>query len=56
MPVKNLLNAEVYIKKMLLYYGRKLFGKSVDNLSLLTQTVLGIMFVCLNASPKSISK
>ena len=32
---------------MLLYHGKQLFGKSVDNPSLLAQTVLGIMLLCL---------
>ena len=41
---------------MLLYHGKQLFGKSVDNPSLLTQTVLGIMFICLNGGPKFLAK
>ena len=36
---------------MLLYHGKKLFDKSVDNLSLFTQTVFGIMLICLNGDP-----
>ena len=33
---------------MLLYHGKQLFGESVDNPSLLAQTVLGIILICLN--------
>ena len=51
-----ILHDEVYIKKMLLYNGKQLFGKSVDNPSLLAQTVLGIMFICLNGGPKFLTK
>ena len=41
---------------MLLYHGKQLFGKSVDNPSLLTQTVFGIMLICLNGGPKFLTK
>ena len=41
---------------MLLYHGKQLFGKSIDNSSLLAQTVLDIMFICLNGSPKFLTK
>ena len=37
---------------MLLYHGKQLFGKSIYNPSLLAQTVLGIMLICLNKGPK----
>ena len=37
---------------MLLYHGKQLFGKSVDNPSLLAHTVFGIMLICLNGGPK----
>ena len=47
-----ILHDEVYIKKMLLYHGKQLFGKSVDNPCLLAQTVLGIMLICLNRGSK----
>ena len=43
---------EIYTKKILLYHGKQLFGKSVDNPSLLAQTVLGIMLICLNRGSK----
>ena len=42
-----ILHDGVYIKKILLYYGKYLFGKSVDNPSILSLTVLGIMSICL---------
>ena len=47
---------EVYVKKMLLYHGKQVFGKSVDNPSLLAQTVLGIMLICPNGGPKFLTK
>ena len=40
----------------MLYHGKQLFGKSVDNPSLLAQTVLGIMLICLNGGPKFLTK
>ena len=51
-----ILHDEVYIKKMLLYHGKQLFGKSVKNPSLLAQTVLGIMLICFNGGPKFLTK
>ena len=50
-----ILHDEVYIKKMPLSHGRQ-FGKSVDNPSLLVQTELGIMLICLNVGPKFFTK
>lgn len=44
------------MKKMLLYYGRQIFGKPVGNPFLLAQTVLVIMLVGLNGDPKFLSK
>ena len=41
---------------MLLYHGKQLFGKSVDNPSLLAQTVLGIMLIYLYGGPKFLTK
>ena len=41
---------------MSLYHGKQLFGKLVDNPSLLAQTVLGIMLICLNGAPKCLTK
>ena len=41
---------------MLLYHGKQLFGKSVENPCLLAQTVLGIMLICLNGGPKFLRK
>ena len=43
-------------KKMLLYHVKQLFGKSVDNPSLLAQTVLDIMLTCLNGGPNFSTK
>ena len=51
-----ILHDEVYIKKMLLYHGKQLFGKSVDIPSLLAQTVLGIILICLNGGLKFLTK
>ena len=41
---------------MLLYHGKQLFGKSVDSPSLIAQTVLVIMLICLNGGPKFLKK
>ena len=51
-----ILHDEVYVKKMSLYHGKQLFGKSVNNPSLLAQTVLGIMLICFNRGPKFLTK
>ena len=51
-----ILHDEVYINKLLLYHSKQLFVKSTDNLSLLAQTVLGIMLICLNGGPKFLTK
>ena len=51
-----ILHDEEYIKIMLLYHGKQLFGKSVENPSLLAQTVLSIMLICLNGGPKFLTK
>ena len=48
-----ILHDEVYIKKNVAI---QLFGKSVVNPSLLAQTVLGIMLICLNGGPKFLTK
>jgi hypothetical protein len=40
-----IIHDEVYVKKMMLYHGGTLFGKSLDDPSLLAKTVLGIMIV-----------
>ena len=47
---------EVYVKKMMLYHGGRLFGKSVDDPSSLAKTVLGIVVLCLNGGPKFLTK
>ena len=51
-----ILYDEVHMKKMLLYHGKQLFHKSIDNLSLLAQTVLGTMLICLNRGPKYLKR
>ena len=53
MPVKK--HDKLYIKKML-YHGKHLFVQSVDNLSLLAQTILGIMLICLHGGPKFLTR
>ena len=50
------LQDEVYVKKMLLYHGGQIFGKSVDDPNSLAKTVLGIMVNCLFGGPTFISK
>ena len=52
----TILHGEVYVKKMMLYHGGVLFGKSVDDPSLLAKTLLGIMVLCLNGGPKFLTK
>ena len=51
-----LLHDEVYVKKAMLYHGGSLFGKAVNNPSLLASTVLGIMAVCLHGGPAFLTK
>ena len=51
-----ILHDEVYVKKMMLYHGGRLFGKSVDDPSSLAKTVLGIRVLCLNGGPKFLTK
>ena len=41
---------------MLLYHGKQLFCKLIDNPCLLAQTLLGIMLICLNGGPKFLTK
>ena len=50
-----ILHDEVYIK-MLVYHGKQLFGKSVDNPSVLARTVLGMMLICINGGPTFLTK
>lgn len=47
---------EVYIKKMLLFHGGTIFGRSEDNPSELAKTMLGMMIYCLNGGPKILTK
>ena len=51
-----LLHDEIYVKKMLLYHGGSLFGKAVNDPSVLASTVLGFMVCCLFGGPKFITK
>lgn len=51
-----LLHDEVYVKKMMLYHGGQVFGKSADNPQCLAKTVLGIMISCMFGGPKFLSK
>ena len=50
------LQDEVYVKKMMLYHGGQVFGKSADDPDSLAKTVLGIMVNCMFGGPKFISK
>ena len=43
-----LLHDEVYIKKSLQYHGGEIFGKAVNDPSLLAETMLGQMINCLH--------
>jgi hypothetical protein len=51
-----LLQDEVYVKKMMLYHGGQIFGRSVDNPQCLAKTVLGMMVSCLFGGPNFLSK
>lgn len=51
-----LLQDELYVKKMLLYHGGKIFGKGADDPKCLAKTVLGIMVSCLYGGPNFQSK
>ena len=45
------------MKEMLLYHGKQLFAKPIDNPSLLAQTVLSIkILICLNEGPKFLAR
>ena len=47
-----LLHDEVYIKKSLQYHGGEIFGKAVNDPSLLAETMLGQMINCLHGGNK----
>ena len=51
-----LLQDEVYVKKMMLFHGGCVFGKSVDDPKSLAKTVLGIMVSCMFGGPNFLSK
>lgn len=51
-----LLQDEVYVKKMMLFHGGQVFGRSVDNPECLAKTVLGIMVSCMFGGPNFLSK
>ena len=51
-----LLIDEVYVKPMLLYHGKKLFGNSVSDNTQPAKTVLAFMIVCLYGGPKFLVK
>lgn len=51
-----LLHDEVYVKKMMLYHGGQVFGRSVDDPDSLAKTVLGIMISCQFGGPTFLSK
>ena len=47
---------EVYVKKMMLYHGGQVFGRSADDPKCLAKTVLGIMISCMFGGPNFLSK
>ena len=51
-----ILHDEIYVKKMLLYHGGTVFGRSVNDATKKATTVLGIMVSCLYGGPSFISK
>ena len=51
-----LLHDEVYIKKSMLYHGGEIFGRATNDPTLLAETMLGQMLVCLHGGPTFIVK
>lgn len=51
-----IMQDEVYVKRMLLYHGGQIFGKSVDDPQRLANTVLGIMVSCMFGGPRFLTK
>ena len=51
-----LLHDEIFVKKMLLLHGGTIFGKSLDDLTQLAKTMLGIMIICFFGGPEFLSK
>ncbi|GFO33316.1 transposable element p transposase [Plakobranchus ocellatus] len=51
-----LLRDEVYVKKMMLYHGGQVFGRSVDDPQCLAKTALGIMISCMFGAPNFLPK
>ena len=47
---------EVYIKAALTYHGGTLFGKSVDNPTMLAKSVLAFMVKCCFGGPEFLTK
>lgn len=51
-----LLHDEVYVKKMMLFHGGQVFGRSVDDRNSLAKTVLGFMVSCMFGGPNFLSR
>ena len=47
-----LLLDEIYVKPILTYHGRQLFGKAVNDQSNIVKTVLAFMAECFYGAPK----
>ena len=47
-----LLHDEVYIKKSMQYHGGEIFGRAANDPSLVAETMLGQMLICLHGGPK----
>ena len=47
---------EVYIKKALLFHGGSVFGKVVNNPTMLATSGVGVMVECLHGGPVYLSK
>ena len=52
----SILHDEIYVKKMLLYHGGALLGKTLNKSDLLAETALGILVICLPRDPKFMCK
>ena len=47
-----LLYDEIYIKKSMQYHGGEIFGRAANDPTLLAETMLGQMLICLHGGPK----
>ena len=51
-----LIHDEVYVKKMMLYHGGRIFGRAQNDPAALAKTLLGMMLIFLYGGPKFLTK